>query len=68
MKVSVTKQDTGSAAAVVMLDGNVVATTALTLWTGFSGSKPYITLRAGYVPGPTQPWSIRIDSVTMDNI
>lgn len=67
VSVSVRLQDTGSYALVVSLDGKAVLTEALTLWKGFTDGKPYITVGAGYVPGPTQPWSIRMDNVTLES-
>lgn len=66
VSVSVQRQDTGSYALVVTIDGQPVLTEALTLWKNLTGGKPYITVGAGYVPGPTQPWSIRMDSLTLD--
>lgn len=66
VSVSLLRQDTGTYALVVSLDGKAVLTEALTLWKGFTDGKPYITVGAGYVPGPTQPWSIRMDNVTLD--
>jgi hypothetical protein len=66
VSVSVQRQDTGSYALVVTLDGKAVLTEALTLWKNFTGGTPFITVGAGYVPGPTQPWSIRMDSLTVD--
>jgi hypothetical protein len=66
VSVSVQRQDTGSYALVVTLDGKVVLTEALVLWKNFTSGKPYLVIGAGYVPGPTQPWAIRMDGVTMD--
>jgi hypothetical protein len=51
---------------IVTLDGQTVLIEALVLWKGFSGGTPYITVGAAHLPGPSQPWSIRMDSVTMD--
>jgi hypothetical protein len=66
VSVSIQRQDTGSYALVVTIDGQAVVTEALTLWKNLTGGKPFVTVGAGYVPGPSQPWSIRMDSLTLD--
>jgi len=49
-----------------VLDGQPVASTPLGLWAGITGGTPYITIGSAYIAGPSAPWAIRIDSLTVD--
>jgi len=66
VSVSMTKRNQGGFDLLVTLDGQPVASTPLGLWAGITGGTPYITIGSAYIAGPSAPWAIRIDSLTVD--
>lgn len=66
VSVAMTQRTSGGFDLLVTLDGQTVVSAALGLWTGITGGTPYITIGSAYIAGPSAPWAIRIDSLTVD--